>query len=643
MISFFRNFFKSKIGIAVTLAFLGLIALAFASMDVANTTVFGGVAGGDRVAVVGDRRIDAAELSVNATNALNQARQQDPTLTMETFAAGGGVAQTLEQMLSRTALAEFGREYGLRAGKRLVDSEIRQIPAFADATGGFSAEAYQAALRQQGLSDRLVREDLAMGLFARQLITPITLGTRMPRPIALRYAQLLRETRRGAIGLVPSAAFVPEGGPSAQQLETYYRQNRARYVRPERRVIRYAAFGSEALTDLREPTDAEIAARFRRDAAQFAAREQRGFTQVIVPTEGAARQLAQAVAGGTSLEAAARAQGFATTAIGPLDRAALADPSSAAVAGNAFQAAQGALVEPARGELGWYVLRVDAIERRPAQTLAQARSEIAETLATEQRTAALGDITARIEEELEDGRGLAELARELGLDLTRTAPVTADGRVYPSGEPVPPLLTPALETAFDMDEGDAQIAVLEPGRQFLIFGVDDVAASAAAPLAEIRNAVAAAWRRDQGFAAARQASQRIARRVAQGQSLAAAMQAEQVPLPPVEAVDLAREEIAAAGQLPPPLALMFSMAEGTVKRVPDASNEGWYVVALNEIVTPELDPGDPIVSATLAQLSDVLDEEYVDQFIAAVRDEVGIERNPTALEAVTGQLTGATN
>ena len=34
MLQLFRNFFRSKIGIVVTLAFLGLIAFAFASMDV---------------------------------------------------------------------------------------------------------------------------------------------------------------------------------------------------------------------------------------------------------------------------------------------------------------------------------------------------------------------------------------------------------------------------------------------------------------------------------------------------------------------------------------------------------------------------------------------------------------------------------
>jgi peptidyl-prolyl cis-trans isomerase D len=57
MLQPFRNFFKSKIGIAVTLGFLALIAVAFASSDVANTGTFGGIAGGDRVAIVGGEKV----------------------------------------------------------------------------------------------------------------------------------------------------------------------------------------------------------------------------------------------------------------------------------------------------------------------------------------------------------------------------------------------------------------------------------------------------------------------------------------------------------------------------------------------------------------------------------------------------------
>src|SRR6185503_2901014 len=99
MLQLFRNFFKSKLGVGITLVFLVVIAIAFASSDVANTSLFGGVSGGDRVAVVGDERIDAAELSMNMTNALDEVRQTNPTLNMQAFVAQGGIEDVLEQLL----------------------------------------------------------------------------------------------------------------------------------------------------------------------------------------------------------------------------------------------------------------------------------------------------------------------------------------------------------------------------------------------------------------------------------------------------------------------------------------------------------------------------------------------------------------
>ena len=124
MITFFRRFFQSKLGIAVTLAFLGLIAFAFASSDVANTGTFGGVSGGDRVAVVGDKKISTSELATTANSAVNNLRRQNPTISMPAFIEQGGLERVLEELLERASIGEFAELHGLRAGENLVNSEI---------------------------------------------------------------------------------------------------------------------------------------------------------------------------------------------------------------------------------------------------------------------------------------------------------------------------------------------------------------------------------------------------------------------------------------------------------------------------------------------------------------------------------------
>jgi peptidyl-prolyl cis-trans isomerase D len=490
MLQFFRNIFKTKLGLLITFGLLALIALAFATADVANTGSFGGVAGGDRAAVVGDERIATADLARAATQALERARQQNPTLSMQSFIAQGGLEEVLNQLIDRAAIAEYAREHGFRAGDNLINSEIQAIGAFRGADGNFSAEVYKNALAAQGLTDSLVREDLRQGLLAQLMLEPPALVIGYPAAIANRYALLFKERRIGSIGFLPAAAFAPEGAPTQAALERFYQAQRARFIRPERRVIRYAEFGPEAIAGRIAPTPAQIAERFKRDAAKYAARQTRSFTQVIVPTEQAAQAIARRVAGGATLEAAAQAAGLRTSAIAAVDRAALAGQSSQAVAAAYFGAAQGALTAPARSALGWHIARVDAVTRNPGQTLAQATPAITAELTTENRARALADLSAEVEQQLDEGATLPEVARTLRIEPQSTGPIVATGQGYAGGPPAPPVLQSALSTAFQMEEGTPQVAQVGEDR-FVIFEVTTITPSAAAPLAEIRGDVIA--------------------------------------------------------------------------------------------------------------------------------------------------------
>lgn len=640
MIQLFRRFFQSKFGIVFTLAFLGLIAFAFASSDVATTGTFGGIAGDNNVAVVGGEKITNGELVTAAGLAVDQLRRQNPTLSMAAFIEAGGLDDVLERIIDQRAISRYGRDYGLRAGTNLVNSEIQAISAFRGPDGSFSEQAFRQALAQQRLSEVNVRRDLADGLLARQLLLPAEFGALMPGKIVRRYAALTKERRVGTIAVLPSSAYAPRGDPSVSQLTSYYQANRGDFVRPERRVLRYATFGEEALGNL-DPAPAEIAERYRRDRAEYAAKELRRVSQLVVPTRQAAQAIRESVRGGESLEAAASRAGLEVSAIGPIARADLASQASAAVASAVFTALRGAVADPARGPLGWYVMQIDAIDSTPARTLAQAREEIAAALQAEKRRTALAELAGSVEEQFEEGASLTEVARELGLTLDSTRPIIATGLVYGSeSETAPVILAPALGSAFEMNEGEPQIAEVEPGRTFLVFEASEVVPSAAAPLREIREDVAAAWRRSEGAEAAKQAADRVLVRLAQGQTLATALSAEKVSLPNADPIDLTREQLGRSGEVPAPLALLFSMARGTAKKLEAPSAAGWFVVEVDKIEPGRIATNDPLLAQASAALGQLAGREYSDQLRAAMRKELEVERNPDALAAVRKQLAG---
>ncbi len=643
MIQFLRKMMGSKLGVALALAFLVVIALAFAAGDVSNVQGGGTSAAGDRVATVGKERIFASQLSQSTSIALENLKKQDPRVTMKAFMAEGGLDRVLDQLLDRIALAGFGRKHGVVASDRLIDSEIAKIPSFKGPDGSFSDAAFRQMLQQQGLSEKALRDDLAQGLIARQLMTPAEFGSVISRGMTMRYAALLRESRTGSIALLPSELFAPKTAPSDADLQAFYTKNRDRFIRPERRVLRYATFGEAALKAVPAPTEAEVAARFNANKAQFAAQETRRITQLIVPTEAAAKAIVAEVTGGKRLEAAASAKGLAAASLGTVTKQALTGQASAAVADAAYAATSGAIAAPARSSLGWHVMRVDSIERRAERTLDQMRGQLTAALAIEKRRSALNDMSARMEEEFEGGANLADAAKELGLTLQQTPALTADGKVYGQpGQSAPPQLTRLVQTAFAMErEGQPQLAEIEAGKTFVIFDVSAITASAPAPLAEIKQDVATMVELERGSVAAKAAADKVLASAKRGTDLAAALTALGTPLPPVQRIAMGREQLnAAQQQVPPPLMLLFSMAQGTTKLLPVPGNRGWFVVSLKSITPGTLAANDPVITAAQTELGQLAGREYSEQLSRAIRAELGVKREDTAIKALRTQLSG---
>jgi peptidyl-prolyl cis-trans isomerase D len=351
------------------------------------------------------------------------------------------------------------------------------------------------------------------------------------------------------------------------------------------------------------------------------------------------------VAAGKSLAAAAQEKGLATTDVGPVSQGEFAELASAAVAQAAFNTQKGAIAAPARGALGFYIVRVDNIESKSARTLDQVREQISTTLAAEQRKAALDELSSQVEDEIDQGSNLPEIAEKLGLEVKSVSEVLADGRIYAkAGETVPAELQPAISTAFDMREGEPQLTELVAGQVFLIYDVSDITPSTAAPLAEIRDEIVAAWRRSEGAKAAKLAADRVMSRVLAGETVPAAMAKEKVALPPPDNIDLNREQLSQSGrQVPAVLALLFSMAEGTTKKLEAPNNNGWFVVKLNDIETGKLADDDPIIQGARQQLTQSIENEQAEQLMKAISGEVGVERNKAAIDAVEAQLTGRNN
>ena len=219
----------------------------------------------------------------------------------------------------------------------------------------------------------------------------------------------------------------------------------------------------------------------------------------------------------------------------------------------------------------------------------------------------------------------------------------ADGRIYgPGGGQIIKALMPLVTTAFQMEESSPQLTELTPGREYIIFDVAKIEESRAAPLAEVRDAAIAGWQRAEGAKLARAAADRVLKQVSSGVPLAQALAAENRPGIERESVNLERRKLMErrGANVPPPLVLLFSMAQGSVKKLEAAGDMGWYIVDLAAITADPVDTQPGLVTQTRNSLAPALSQEYRAQVTAAIRKEVGVERNQAAISALRKQLSG---
>ena len=643
MITALRRLFGSAIGKFLALAFVLLVGLAFALGDVTGNSSFGGM-GGANVARIGKTDIGLGELRDRVRMSYNQAREQQPGLTMAAFVESGGLDQVLDQLVEGAAFEQFAEKMGFGVSKRLVDGRIADLPVFAGVSGTFDQARFESFLSQNGMTETQLRSEIKQQLLAEQIAAPIGRISRVPAKMAQPYAALLLEKRRGLATFVPASPFAPKGDPGDDTLRKYLTENVSRYSIPERRVIQYALFDRSAVKAA-PVTDAEIADFYKRNASQYAAKETRRFAQVIAPDRKTADSIAAKVRGGASLGDAAKAVGLAASQSGDLTRSAYAATTSGDAAKAAFAAKEGDLIGPTQTDLGWAIARVENVTTTPARSMADATPEIRAQLEKNKAEEAVVDYYNAIQDAVNGGASIEEVASDRKLELHETPAILPSGRAPAKSDfTLAPDLAPMVAQAFQGgSEGEGQLATIKANEQFAVFAVKSIVEAAPPPFAQIRGDLLADWRLAQGQKVARDKARAIVKAVDGGKDLNAAVREAGPNIGTVQAIGGSRADIAKDGaRVPPELALLFSMAQGSVKTLEIPGNRGWMVISLGKVDRPEAKDIDPEQVKALAQpLGPAFGNELVAQLATAAKRSAQVKINKDLLEQLRKELTGA--
>ena len=639
---FFRRLVRSKIGGYLALGLLAILGFAFAAGDITGS---GGMSAlnptGGVVAKVDGQSITANEVQSRTQRIFERFRQDKPELTMAQFLEQGGLRQVLDEMIAVKALIAYGEKHGMRISKKLVDAEIARTPAFADATGIFSESQFKAILAQQRVSEKELRDDFAGQIARQHLLMAASAGARTPESMVPPYAAMLIELREGEVLAVPSQAFAPTRAPTDAELQTYYAANPQEFGLPEQRKLRYVLLSRAPFDAQATPTEAEIAAAYKSRATQYASRDVRDFSQLILPTQAQAKDFAAKAATGKTLVELANEAGLAATRLDGQSQSDLAAQVSADAAKAAFAAAKGNIVGPFKSGLGWALVRVEDIRTIPGKTIDQVKPELIAELRAQKARQLFGDFVNGIDGKLGEGATLAEVAKSANLPIVETPFLTGEGRDLRNPEYKPDAAVAALlKPGFAMaSNDDPQIAQVTQDETVALLAPGDVIAAGPPPLAEVRSAVELRWKLSQGSAKAKEAAAKIVALLAKGVAPDEAMKQAGLTAPQRQAISVRRIDTSQQrGPVPPPLLALLTMRTGSTRVVPMERNLGYLVVKLDKI-TPE-DPSDnaSLMQSTRAGLANALGGEYAAQLIAAIERDVDVKRNATVIASVEKAL-----
>ena len=416
--------------------------------------------------------------------------------------------EVLDRMIDSEVLVRSGTATGMRVGDEQLAGTIQTQDVFQSA-GRFSQDAYEGWLRSQGYSPGGFEEDLRRSLLEQQIALGIS-ESEFISGRGLRDAVRVRlQTRTFSLLTIPAAEFEsPE--PTDSAIRGHFEQFRSEYTAPERLRLRYLEIAMDEIAARIKADDEELHALFEAEPDRFVTPEKREISHILisVPSDAGTDEVAQArnrlvalanrIAEGESFEDIARVDSddpgsaAAGGALGFVERGMMVPEFEEA----AFALGLDQVSGPVRSNFGWHLIKVTSVQRpRGAtfeevrdQVLAQYQSREAERIFVE-RVETLANFTYEHHESLEIG------ARELGLPIRETSPVTRDGQ---SDDPIAsqPAVVAAAFSSDVLDDGNNSEPIeFEPGRIVVVRAFDHEPSRALA-LEEARPDIVAALKAD---------------------------------------------------------------------------------------------------------------------------------------------------
>lgn len=619
---------QTIVGKAIATIFFGALIVSFAIWGIGD--IFRATPA-STVAEVGDTTITVDQTRNAYTNELQRlGRQFRTVISPEQARAFGLDQQVVNNLVTDAVLAEKAREMGLSVSDQLVAASIVNNPAFKGADGQFNRALFDQALRNINLSEAGFVQEQRSAMARLHLAEAIAGDINVPLAAKEALHRYASERRASAYLLLTAAMAGDVPAPTAEQLQSFFNERKSTFRAPEYRAVTAMALDAAAVAKPDTVSDADARARYEQQKAKYGSPERRTIQQITFPSQAEAEAAASKIKEGATFESIATERNVSPQdlELGTFTKAEMLDQ---AVADAAFSLEQGAASAPISGRFGPVLLRVTQIQPEAVRPFEEVAAELRQEVATERAQAQIERIHDEIEDLRAGAKPLADIAKEKGLTLVQAPAVDANG-LDKAGNPVDiPAKDAVVKAAFTSDIGVDNEA-LRTGTGYVWYDVTGIEASREKNLDEVRDQVAAQWREDQVAQRLSEKARALAERLEKGEAIEAV--AQEAGATVKTATDLARnaakDDLAAEA-----VNRIFAVPVGKAGHAangPDAR----AVFKVTSATVPPLVTSTQQAQNTENQLRTALGDDLINQYIAQVRQDLGVTINQQGLRQATG-------
>jgi peptidyl-prolyl cis-trans isomerase D len=390
------------------------------------------------------------------------------------------------------------------------------------------------------------------------------------------------------------------------------------------------ALDAAALAKPDAVSEADARQAYEQRKAKYGTPERRTIQQITFPSQADAEAAAAKIKEGTTFEAVASERNVSPQdlELGTFTKTEMLDQ---AVADAAFALEQGAVSVPVAGRFGPVLVRVTQIQPEAVRPFEEVAAELRQEVAQERAQGQIEKIHDEIEDLRAGAKPLADIAKEKGLTLVQVPAVEAGG-LDKAGSPVTlPERDAVVKAAFASDIGVDNEA-LRTATGYVWYDVTGIEASREKNLDEVRDQVATQWRDDQVAQRLSEKANELTGRLEKGEAIEAVAQAAGAPVK--NATDLARNT-AKDDLVTEAVNRIFAVPVGKAGHAANGA-DARAVFKVTSATVP------PLITTTQAaqnaenQLRAGFGDDLISQYIAQVRQDLGVTINQQALRRATG-------